>query len=204
MLTLLQLALDKSDNLLSIFEKAKKFLVGDKKKAAEELQKVAEEMMKFLVITQEEISNFQGLDFSTGPGSAHARKVFYDIQSGMMGVRVVAASGSCNEIKLIYQYYLSTWFKDVFGDLSSEFMEVEKIFTDLFYYDTNIIGATSELEDYLKKKSMPLLQMLDTGDQNLMPFYHEASNELLTIRKKLSDLLSRFLVLKNEFKLLAS
>lgn len=204
MLVLLEMVLTKSEELLSVFEKAKKFLVGDKKTAADQLQRVSDEMMKFLVATQEEISNFQGLDFSSSSGIAQARKVLYDILSGMMEVRVIAASGSCNEIKMIYDCQLKTWFKDNFSGLSDEFGEVEKIFSALVDYDNNLTQATRSLKDYLTEKSEKILEMIEKGDQNLMSFHHQTSTELLAIRQKLSTLLSRFLHLKNEFKILSA
>jgi hypothetical protein len=199
MLDLLTGTIDLSEKLATLFEKVKHKITGNEKEAADNLQKVSDEIMKFFVATQEEVSAFQSLDFTSNLNNSTARKVLFDLQSGMLQVRIAEASGSCQKINSIYQQHLKRWFMDIFHEDSDDYKETEFIFQQLTGYDLSMLEATKELERYLIPKAESMLEMLDAGDPSLSSLHNDVSTELLATRIRLSQIIKTFIELRNSF-----
>ena len=204
MLEILLLNLEKVEKIIKVFENVKKHIVGDEKAAAEDLKEVSDELIKFLQATQTEISNLQALDLSSSAGKAASRRVLFDLQSGLMGPRIAAASGSCQKIDFIYRNNLSPFFRRILKNFVTEFDETEKTFSEMTNFDTSIIAATKELEDYLSPIANKLFNMMDVEDPALMSYHNQISKDLTPIRVALNKNVVMFLNLRNEFEKMAS
>lgn len=179
-------------------------LAGNKSAALSDLNLALDEILKFYTATQDEISNFQAMDFSRGENSGVNKKTLFDIQSGMMSVRIADAKGSCSKIGRIYDTHLDTWFKSTFGSNSPEYLDIQDIFKQLSMYDFSMIDATKELSRYLDPKCDTLLKMTTGGDLTAaVSFHNETSDELMQVRKGMSRVATQMVELRNEFEAIA-
>lgn len=204
MLDILNGTIELGVKLFNLLSSIKNQIKGDKTSASKDLQGVIDEIIKFYKITQEEISNFQSIDFTNSGNLSANKKTLFDIQSGEMNVRIAEASGSCAKISRIYDSHLDLWFRQIFNSKNENYIQVQHLFKQLSEYDFSMIEATKDLEKYLQPKANSMLSMLLANDiHNLNIEHNSISVELMPVRMKLSQVTKQLVDMRNEFQTIA-
>ena len=205
MFDILKGTIEMGEKLVKALKLLKTKIKGNKSAAVGDLNLALDEILKFYTATQDEISNFQSLDLSRSENLSVNKKTLFDIQSGMMGVRIAEAKGSCSKIGRIYDKHLDTWFQKTFGSGSPEYIEIQHVFKQLSAYDFSMIEATKELTRYLDPICDELLKMITGNDMtDAVSFHNETSDELMPVRKEISKVATQMVDLRNDFEDIAS
>ena len=176
---------------------------GNEHASYDKLNETLDEIAKFFEATQSEISDYQSLEFSDSNTRQGNKKLLYDLEGGMLRVRIEAARGHCSKIKLIYENYLDKWFREVFGN-SSEYNTIHTLFLELSVYDVNMFAATDELQKFIKNEAVAVLNFVEQKDYTAADEQIIASRATLSpIRQSISELLTNLLILKNKFMILS-
>lgn len=201
MLDLLNHTIELGKKAAGIFRWLKTKIAGDQTAAAEKLQEVIAELLKFFTAVQQEVSGFQNLDLLTDTKRAEAKKALNDIRSGEMKVRISVARGSCHKIALIYDNDLSPWFDGFLAGDPARQSDIRSLFANLTQLDANMIQATVHLEEYLSNKAEAILSSLrEDKPQEAAAFHEDASEELANTRRGLSETVTQLVDANNDFR----
>jgi hypothetical protein len=139
---------------------------------------------------------------------AKQRKVLLSLEGGKAKVRMAEAKGSCSKIYNIYIKYLNPWFRRALkGDEASQ-NELRDLFEKMKGYDNDMMDAIDDLAIWIGDKTKETLDEVDKGldemDKGQRYFdaanriIRNARNEIMPLRRKASDELSKLQTLKGE------
>jgi hypothetical protein len=190
--------IDLGEKFAKLFITLKKKLWGDETEAYEKLRDVVDELMKFYLAMQNEISNFISMDFSDSKHSQENKKALIAIVSGGMIIRINDARGHCKRIKRIYEAHLDKWFRKKLK--ATEYSEMKNLFFSLSIYDDDMLMAAENLEKDLQEKSTELLNLLNTNKKKAAVESQAKNQEKFLPRlTRLSKVMNQLMILRNQF-----
>jgi hypothetical protein len=170
------------ENLDPIFEDARKTLFDNPDAAANKLVVVLEEISKIYVSLDNELTSYLSLSLDDNPNSTELERVkrtLFDIEGGMMLVRVSDARGHCKKIRNIYITDLQGWFGKVLSRKEND--EIRLYFDRLVKFDDAMIHAMEGTAEWIR------LRAKTTLDHIMNNKFKEANNVIKESRRELSE-----------------
>lgn len=196
--TILPATLDLGDRFVKLFRAVKKELWGSDQEAFVRLRDVIDEIMKFYLATNKEISDFISLDFSSPKNSPENMRALYSIMSGALKVRIQDAKGHCSRIGRIYERHLDKWLREKLKQ--DDYNAIKFLFQELSVYDYDMLAAAQSLELDLQSKSQRLLALINSNRYNeISTFQTQIRQQFLPEAQKLSAVMNELVMLRNEF-----
>jgi hypothetical protein len=201
-------AIDIADKL-GIFQAVKNRLVKQPDPAADKLVTALEEISKIHTDVEKELVAYLSLYFDSADTAdrqgrariAEQRTVLVNLEGDKVRVRMAEAKGSCRKIWNIYERYLNPWFKKALsGDKDSQ-DKLEDLFVNMHDLDGDMMKAIDALAGWIGYKATETLNKVDDGEKYFdaaNKIIRDARNEIMALRKKTSDGLSKIQDLKSE------
>lgn len=190
--------IDLGEKFFTLFKVLKKQLWGSDETAFEKLRDVIDELMKFYLSMNKELSNFISIDFSSTKNKQENEKALYEILGGSLKVRITDAKGHCGRIKRIYETHLDKWLRKKLKD--KEYREMKNLFNSLSLYDDDMLEAASNLQKDLQNKSKEIIEYLNKKDmKNALMAQVENRKRYLPDLIKLSNVMNHLVELRNDF-----
>jgi hypothetical protein len=190
--------LDLGEKFITLFKVAKKELWGSDAEAFEKLRDVIDELMKFYLAMQKELSDFVSMDFSSPHNNRDNLKSLYGIMSGSLKVRISDAKGHCSRIEKIYEKHLDKWLRKKLT--SDDYNEINMLFKELAVYDYDMLEAAKNLELDLQAKSVKLIDLVNKNKaKDAVNYQVDVRMQLLPELIKLSTVMDQLISLRNDF-----
>ncbi len=194
----LPVTIELGEKFFTLFKGLKKQLWGSDQVAFEKLRDVIDEIMKFYLAMNKELSNFISMDFSNAKNKQENEKAFLEILGGSLKVRITDAQGHCKRIKRIYEEHLDKWLRKKLKD--KEYFEIRNLFNSLSVYDDDMFEAASNLEKDLKEKSKLIIDFLGKKEiKNVLQAQVNNRKQYLPDLIKLGNVMSHLVELRNNF-----
>jgi hypothetical protein len=191
------------EKFVVLFKAVKKELWGSEEEAFEKLRDVIDEIMKFYLAMQKEISDFISMEFSNPNNNRDNMKVLFGVLSGSLKVRIRDAKGHCGRIERIYNAHLNKWLKKKLS--IDQYNEIDVLFRELSVYDYDMLEAAKNLELDLQAKSVNMIDLMNKNKtKEAVAYQVEVRMQFLPELVKLSTVMEHLVLLRNEFMEISS
>lgn len=193
--------LDASTTLVELLKQIKGKLLGQPEPAARALATVLEEVSHTCEAIDLAIGQYLGVLFNPKQDlydqwNTEARKELLKLDSVTLSAQVAAARTKSGKIGRIYDTYLNTWFKRVFGQGDFLWSEINMVWG----HDQHIVSYLQDLVKWLSQEAHITLSLAEQGH------FESANRRIIDTRKaiapfrnKLKETLTELYNLQRDF-----
>jgi hypothetical protein len=186
------------DQQLGLLRGLKNRLTRDEQKAAQDLDRVLDEVMKVYRAIDNELGLYLGLDLTDDEDRRAARAELLRLERQPLGERLQSARGHCHKIANIYNRDLTTWIDNVVK--GQEAQSLHEVFRYLTLYDLQMLQQIDELVGWLVPRASETLTFLDQGDvERAAALVRSSRLEALPVSQAIAELAQKVRQAQTEF-----